>query len=281
MARPLRIEYAGALYHVTSRGNAQQEIYFSDADREAFLALLATSCERHGWLCHGYCLMTNHYHLLIETQYPTLSKGMKYVNGVYIQYFNRAHDRVGHIFQIRFKSIMVERDSYLLELCRYIVLNPVRAQMVKTAKDWPWSSYRATAGMTQPVKALTTDWVLGNFGKQRKRANIKYRMFVAEGKSQPSPWQKLKNQVFLGADEFVEETQCKLREDQSLADIPKPQKLAPKKALEYYIKHFSEKEGMARAYLSGHYTLSEVGKAYSKSYATVSRAVQAFENVVD
>ncbi|MDZ7924872.1 MAG: transposase [Marinagarivorans sp.] len=124
MARPLRIEYAGALYHITARGNAQQSIYLTDKDRKLFLSLLATACERFGWFCHSYCLMTNHYHLLIETANPNLSKGMKYLNGTYTQSFNRGHQRVGRVFQGRFKAIMVERDSYLLELCRYIVLNP-------------------------------------------------------------------------------------------------------------------------------------------------------------
>lgn len=125
------------------------------------------------------------------------------------------------------------------------------------------------------TRILTTDWVLGNFGKQRKRAVEGYRAFVADGKNQPSPWQKLKNQVFLGSDSFVEDTQCKLRDEQSLNDVPKLQKLTPPKPLEYYVANYPEREAMALAYLSGHYTLSEVGAVFSKSYATVSRAVKA------
>ncbi|BFM10183.1 hypothetical protein R50072_03360 [Simiduia litorea] len=277
MVRPLRIEYAGALYHITARGNAQQNIYGGDDDKRYFLDQLADACERYRWYCHAYCLMTNHYHLLVETQNPNLSKGMKYLNGIYTQYFNRTHKRVGHVFQGRFKAIMVERDNYLLELCRYIVLNPVRAHMVRAAKDWPWSSYRATAGMSDPVRALTTDWVLGNFGKQYKRAVEGYRAFVADGKDQPSPWQRLKNQVFLGSDSFVEDTQCKMRDEQSQNDIPKLQRLAPPKPLAYYAENYPEREAMALAYLSGHYTLSEVGAVFSKSYATVSRAVRSYK----
>lgn len=278
MARPLRVEYAGALYHITSRGNARQDIYRADEDRDEFLALLGQVCERYQWLCHAYCLMSNHYHLLIETGRPSLSKGMRQLNGVYTQFYNRRYNRVGHVFQGRYKAIMVERDSYLLELCRYIVLNPVRAQMVRSARDWPWSSYRATAGLSEAIPALTTDWVLGNFGKQKSRAMAGYRVFVAEGKKQPSPWQQLKNQVFLGSDDFVEDVQCKMRDDQSLDSVPKPQKLSPPKPLSFYKTHYPEREAMARAYLSGHYTLSEVGKVFSKSYATVARAVRAYEN---
>ena len=142
MARPLRIEFAGALYHVTSKGNAREAIYLTDEDRQQFLTLLENTVKRYDWYCHAYCLMGNHYHLLIETNTPALSKGMKYLNGTYTQYFNRRHQRVGHVFQGRFKAILVQKEAYLLELARYIVLNPVRAQMVRSAKDWP-STYQS------------------------------------------------------------------------------------------------------------------------------------------
>lgn len=136
MARPLRIEFPGALYHVTSRGNAQENIYRDDNDRVEFISLLNKSCKRFDWYCHAYCLMSNHYHLLIETGNPNLSKGMKYLNGLYTQIYNRTHNRVGHVYQGRFKSILVQKETYLLELSRYIVLNPVRARMVRSVKDW-------------------------------------------------------------------------------------------------------------------------------------------------
>lgn len=124
--------------------------------------------------------------------------------------------------------------------------------MVRSAKDWPWSSYRATVGFVKPETCLTVDWVLGNFGKQRKRATAKYREFVREGKSQPSPWQALKNQVYLGSEEFVLQAQGYIKEEQSLDDIPKPQKLAPPKPLSYFVTGYNRNEGMARAYLRGH-----------------------------
>jgi REP element-mobilizing transposase RayT len=170
MARPLRIEFAGALYHVTSRGNERRAIFFSDDDRLAFLGILADVVDRFNWLCHAYCLMTNHYHLLVETADANLSKGMRQLNGVYTQYVNRTHQRVGHLFQGRFKGILVQRDSYLLELARYIVLNPVRAGMVSHPADWPWSSYRGTVGLEEPPAFLTTDWVVSAFGQERARA---------------------------------------------------------------------------------------------------------------
>ena len=238
MSRPLRIEFAGALYHITARGNAQQDIFLDAGDRENFLSLLQRSKDRHHWVCHAYCLMSNHYHLLIETQQPTLSKGMKFINGLYTQQFNRKHHRVGHVFQGRFKGILIESEPYLLEVARYIVLNPVRARMVRSAKDWPWSSYRATAGLSEAHPCLVTDWVLSNFAKNKKRAYEIYRQFVKEGKGQSSPWESLKNQIYLGSDQFVKDVQCKMDPEQSLEDIPKLQKQAPPKPLSYYQKKY-------------------------------------------
>lgn len=279
MARPLRIEFSGALYHVTSRGNARQAIYVSNDDRQQFLTLFQNTVERYNWYCHAYCLMDNHYHLLIETNSPTLSKGMKYLNGTYTQYFNRQHQRVGHVFQGRFKAILVQKNSYLLELARYIVLNPVRAKMVRSANQWPWSSYRATAGFANSVPCLTTDWLLAGFSDKKNEAQLRYRDFVRAGKGQPSPWQQLKNQIYLGSDDFESEVQCKIGPDQSLEDIPKIQKQTPVKPLKFFSEHYtSRNESMAHAYLSGHYTLSEVGKYFGVSYATVSRAVKMLEN---
>ena len=278
MARPLRIEFAGALYHITARGNAQQDVFLNNEDRQGFLNLLQKANERHHWYCHAYCLMSNHYHLLIETQQPTLSKGMKYINGVYTQQFNKRHNRVGHVFQGRFKGILVESESYLLELARYIVLNPVRAGMVRAAKDWPWSSYRATAGLTEGHRCLTTDWVLSAFGKQKKRSQDRYRKFVQAGKEQVSPWVSLKNQIYLGSDDFIKDMQCKIRPEQPLDDIPALQKQAPVKPLEFFKEQNEDKKvAMAKAYLSGHYTLQQVGEYFNVSYATVSRAVKKLE----
>lgn len=131
MARPLRLEFPGAIYHVTARGNARNAIFLDDEDRALFLGGLGEVVTRFGWLCHAYCLMDNHYHLLIETPEGNLSLGMRQLNGIYTQRFNQRHGCVGHVFQGRFKAIVVDRDSYLLELCQYAVLNPIRAGMVE------------------------------------------------------------------------------------------------------------------------------------------------------
>jgi putative transposase len=186
MARPLRIEFSGAIYQVTSRGNAREDIYLDDTDRAMFLGVLAEVISRFDWRCHVYCLMGNHYHWLIETPEPNLSKGMRQLNGVYTQRFNRRHGRVGHVFQGRYKAILVERDSYLKELARYGVLNPVRAKRVQHPGDWPWSSYAMTAGKAVSPVWLSTEWLLGQFGPQRERAQNAYVHFVEEGQGLPS-----------------------------------------------------------------------------------------------
>ena len=174
MSRPLRLELSGGLYHVTSRGNRREDIFVDDVDREAWLETLAQCCERYNWAIHAWCQMTNHYHLIVETAEGNLSAGMRQLNGVYTQKLNRRHARVGHVFQGRFKGILVERDSYLLELARYVVLNPVRAGMVKNVRQWTWSSYPAMVGTAPRPGWLHTDWVLGQFGAQRARQIERY-----------------------------------------------------------------------------------------------------------
>lgn len=211
MARPLRIEFAGALYHITSRGNERRAIYRDDTDRARFLDVLADSVPKFRWYCHAYCLMDNHYHLLIETADASLSRGMRHLNGVYTQYHNVRHRRVGHLFQGRYKAILVQKEAYLLELARYIVLNPVRVGMVSTPEQWPWSSFPAMLGVGPSVKWLTVDWILASFAPRRDEAISRYRRFVLDGIGRESPWDDLKNQIFLGSDQFVAETQCQLQ----------------------------------------------------------------------
>jgi putative transposase len=224
MARPLRIEFSGALYHVTARGNERRNIFFSDEDRLRFLSSLGEVCEEFNWRCHAYCQMTNHYHLLVETLDANLSKGMRHLNGVYTQTINRTHRRVGHLFQGRFKGILVEKENYLLELARYIALNPVRARMVAQARDWVWSSYCATVGLTPAPPFLTTDWLLSAFGGERREARLRFERFVADGMERPSPWRDLRHQIYLGSDRFVESMQQRIKDDQPLDESKRPVK---------------------------------------------------------
>ena len=210
MARPLRIEFPGAVYHITSRGNGRQKIFLDDQDNRKFLELFGKTLERFNWICHAFCLMVNHYHLMIETPDANLSKGMHHLNANFCQSHNKRHDTVGHLFQGRFKAIVVDRDSYLMELARYVVLNPVRAGMVARPEDWPWSSYRATAGLpvSEGSEFVTTAWLLGQFGPDEMTARRRYLDFVSAGVGMGSPWPQLQAQLFSRQRDIYRRTQA-------------------------------------------------------------------------
>ena len=275
MARPLRLEIAGALYHVTSRGDRREDIYDNDDDRKAFLSVLKSVCDTCNWVCHAYCLMSNHYHLLIETPDANLSRGMRQLNGIYTQTFNRMNRRVGHVFQGRYKAILVEKESYLLELSRYIVLNPVRAGMVGSAKDWPWSSYQATVGLVNVPEYLNVEWVLSAFAKRKSVAIEKYKQFVADGKGQPSPWEFLQKQIYLGTEKFVENMQAMVDGEKELSEIPSSQRRpTPKSLAEYESLSNDRNTAIIRAYESGGYTLKEIGDYFGLHYSSVSGIIK-------
>lgn len=202
---------------------------------------------------------------------------MRQLNGVYTQRFNRKHERVGHVFQGRYKAVVVQKESYLLELARYIVLNPVRARMVRSAREWLWSSYRATAGMADAPPWLMTDWILSTFSGRRRAAMEQYKAFVAEGRDQPAVWEQLKNQVYLGSDAFVLKMQARLEtQDADLSEIPLPQRRQRARPLAHYEKQASSRdEAVALAYASGGYGLKEIGEHFGLHYSRVSRIVAA------
>ena len=277
MARPLRIEYSGAFYHVTSRGNARTDIFFDDADRETFLRVLASVVERFGWRVHAYCLMGNHYHLLAETPEPNLSRGMRRLNGIYTQRFNRRHGRVGHVLQGRFKAIVVERERYLLELSRYIALNPVRAGFARTPGEWLWSSYGATAG-THPVPPwLTVGPILSRFSARRGAAQRGFREFVSDGLDGPSPWRALRGQVLLGTDAFVREMAPQIAALGGLSETPRPQRFAARPALGAFLDEARasirsrRNELILEAHHRHGYTLGEIAHYLRLHYSTISR----------
>ena len=205
MARQLRLQFPGAVYHVTSRGNAGQDIFADDEDRTRFLELLEREIEQHRWRCHAYCLMDNHYHLLVETPEANLSRGMKRFNMTYAQGFNRRHQRNGHLFQGRYHTVIVEKGRALLELCRHVVLNPVRVGMAAVPEVWPWSSYRATASGRGGWDGLSSGWILRQFSDQDELARRAYRQFVREGIGGASPWDDLRARSFLGGYSFLRE----------------------------------------------------------------------------
>ncbi len=276
MSRPLRIEYPNAIYHITSRGNAQANIFLDDTDRELFLQTLESVIKRFGWLCHAYCLMDNHYHLVIETPQPNLCGGMRQLNGVYTQRFNRVHQRVGHVFQGRYKSILVERDAYLLELCRYVVLNPVRAKMVDHVSQWHWSSYAATAGIDACPSWLSIRWLLGQFSHSHR--SIAYAQFVANGVEEACLWDGLSKQIYLGSDTFVDGVKSLVDMPTDLPEVPRMQWKPAGKSLDDYENEGKHRnDAMARAFLEGEFRMNEIAAHFGVHYSTVSRAVKKIE----
>ena len=287
MARPLRIEFPGAVYHLTSRGNARQPVFADAQDRHAFLDTLAEVVARFGWRCHAYCLMDNHYHLLVETPEANLARGMRQVNGVYTQRFNRRHQQSGHLFQGRYQAILVDRDAYLLELCRYVVLNPVRAGLVRGAGQYPWSSYRVTAGRAIPPTFLTVDWLLDRFGGDRAEAQESYKRFVREGLRAPSPWDALKGQVLLGDDDFVEKLRPLLADAAAQVEVPKRQRRLARPPVAKVLAGVADapraerNRRIAAAYLDQDYTLTEIANHLRLHYTTISKIVRAAQSTIN
>lgn len=278
MARPLRIEFPGALYHVTTRGNARRAIFKSDSDRWRFLATLDDTTERHHWLIHAYCLMPNHYHLLVETPEGNLSSGMRRLNGVYTQKFNHRNEQVGHLFQGRFKAILVDRDAYFLELCRYIVLNPVRAGLVDAPEDFAWSSYRAMLGLAPSPDCLGKEAVLAYFGRDRRHAREAYQRFVRQGMGGKSPMADVQGQCLLGGRDFVERHLHHLQEVGEETEVPRVQRTLGRPSLEDLFSKADSKTRRRRSILEAHldhgYTQQAISRHLGIHYSTVSRTVK-------
>ena len=186
MPRRPRTLVPGGIYHVTARGSRGGEIFVDlPVDCTRFLATVAEVVERLGWRCHGYCLIPNHYHLLVETPNADLPVGMHRLNGLYAQWFNRRYAGRGHVFQARFHDVLIESNSHLLEVSRYMPLNPVRAALCADPGQWPWSSFRVIAGVVEPESFLTVDWILSQFGAEPSRARASFRAFVDDGLRHP------------------------------------------------------------------------------------------------
>jgi putative transposase len=225
MARPLRIEFAGALYHLTSRGNERRAIFRSDRDRKAFLTFLGQAARRFGWSVTAWVLMTNHYHLVIQTREPNLSRGMQWLNGAYAGRFNRVHGRCGHVYQGRFKAFLIDKEAYFAEVLRYVVLNPVRAKMVERPEGYKWSSYRATAGLEIAPEWFDLATVLPLFGGAPEQAQPAYREFVlAAIGCEDRLWDKLTNQIFLGAEGWIKAMRKQVESKPRSTDHPRRQR---------------------------------------------------------
>ena len=279
MTRPLRIEFNGAVYHITSRGNARQTIFLDEKDFADFLRVLCSVVKRYHFILHTYCLMNNHYHLLIETPYGNLSKGMRQLNGLYTQRFNQRHQRAGHLFQGRYKAILVDKDNYLLELSRYVVLNPVRAKIVKDPGDWEWSAYQATTGH-KGISCLTTDWILSQFAKEQKAASREYQAFVLSGIKTESPLKAVKGQLFIGQDNFIDTINHLIQGKENLKEITKKQRYVTKPPLNEIFEPKDKKskdQAMYEAHQQYGYTLKDIAEYIGVHYTTVSKVIKRID----
>jgi hypothetical protein len=228
--------------------------------------------------------MNNHYHLVIETPDGNLSKGMRQLNGVYTMRFNRRHGSVGHIFQGRYKAILVQKESHLLEVCRYVVLNPLRAKAVEVPERWRWSSYRAMVGIERAHPCLTIDWILGQFGSKRRTAEKRYRVFVMDGIRGHRIWDDVKGQSILGGEDFVSRLIGYARGYEEVKEIPKVQRyLNRPKLAEIFKNARGEKRRrdrrIAEAVQRWGYSEREVADYLRLHYSTVSRLIRRGANI--
>lgn len=277
MTRPLRIEFPGAVYHVTARGDQLNSIYREDTDRYVWLEVLGLVCARFNFVTHAYCQMTNHFHLLVETVEGNLSQGMRQLNGIYSQRVNRRHGLVGHVFQGRYHAVLVHKEAHLLELARYIVLNPVRAGMVRAADEWFWSSHHFMLDSAGKPAWLNTQWLLGQFGPGPTRAVDAYRQFVAAGAGSPSPLERVQHQLVLGDVGFAAQNREHTESDSLVAVSKAHRRIAALTLPEYEARIEGRDRAMAEAYFSTAFTMAEIGAYFRVSYKTVSRAVKRYE----
>jgi REP element-mobilizing transposase RayT len=279
MARPLRIHIPHAFYHVMSRGNAKQTIFAADADYERFLELLGVTSSRFGVLCCAYCLMPNHFHLLLQPGAWPVSRMMQQLNSAYSQSFNRVHERVGHVLQGRFKAILVDRDEYFLQLLRYIMLNPVEAGLVDRPDAWRWSSYRATAGLSEAPLFVALDDVWRMFATSKSAAWRRFVAFVDAGRGQAAPSEA----VVFGSHEFRADVAIALQPHRATRDFSRRERYAVRPSLESMFASCHDSSSrhrlMAEAYWLWGYTLREIGIFVGCHVSTVWKQIRRVESV--
>ena len=285
MSRPLRIEFPGAVYHVTARGDRRESIFVDDEDRVALLAIVEQGLDRFDAQMLAYCLMGNHYHFVLHTRSANLSLLMRHINGVYSQRFNRRHGLVGHLLQGRFKAILVDRDAYLLEVCRYVELNPVRATLVGDPAEWPWSSYRSHVGLTGGLAWLDTaglhGYLLGHDAQtpaDPRRAARMYAQWVAAGRDVRLWDDALNRQVFLGDDNFVERMQALMAPASKTAPaIPLRQRGAPKGLSDWLRECSSREEALWMAHTHSGLRMTALAAELGLSVVRVSQLIAKVE----
>ncbi|OFW57359.1 MAG: hypothetical protein A2Y75_06250 [Candidatus Solincola sediminis] len=281
MGRPLRLEFPGAFYHVVSRGNAKQAIFESDDDRRLFLGTLSRVIKRHNMILHAYCLMQNHFHLLIETPDGNLSRGMHNLNCLYCQTYNSRHDRVGHLFQGRYRAAVIDEDEYFLTVARYIVLNPVRAKIVTYPSGYIWSSYLDTIGARIPPAFLTVGSILKEFSEDEEKARNSYHVFILQGLDQEISY-SLPDCSILGSSEFVDKLKDMMATKKTIREIPRRDRFADRPNIERVIRLGSKQDerdtGIFLAFHEFGYRQKEIADHLKLSPSTVSKIIKKMES---
>ena len=283
MGRQLRIEFPGAFYHVTSRGNQRQAIVQDDQDRHTFLDCLERAHDKFDSLIHTFCLMDNHFHLFIETPRGNLSRIMHLINTSYSLYYNSRYSRVGHLFQGRFTAILIDADSYAMAVSRYIHLNPFRAGLVSDPHDYPWSSIREFVGNRATQPWLKVDFVLSLFNENNFKARLEYAAFVLDGAMNPphNPLQDAESSLILGSSSFIEEIKKKIPAQKPISrDVPAVAKLKKKATMEEISQtvesalgqsnRFTRNAAIFVAHTKSDYPLKEIARFYSLSLSAVN-----------
>ena len=278
MSRPLRLEFENALYHVTSRGDRLEAIFDNDGDRYALLEVVARGAARFDAIVIAYCLMSNHYHFVLQTHRPNLSRLMRHINGVYTQTYNRRHGKVGHLFQGRFKAVLIDSDAYLLEVCRYVDLNPVRAGMVANPGDWAWSSYRTHAGSATPSLWLDSAMLYRQFAPDGNGSEgpASYARFVAQGAGIKLWDQRLSAQIYFGSEEFLRRMQTRAAGSEA-KEIPRTQRRPASRSLEWYFDRYDRNGAIVQAFREGAYTQTAIARLSGLSVSRISRLIGADE----
>jgi len=299
VARSLRLSFDDACYHITSRGNRKENIFYTDHDRLVFLRKLSETLRKYSIICYAYCLMDNHYHLFLKTPNANISEGMHYLNTSYTNWFKAEHAIVGVIFQGRYKSVLVDEDSYVKVLSAYIHLNPLRAGIVKDLSEYKWSSYLDYEGRKKSIERLDTEFILNQFGEDIGRARRRYREFVLSNRDRESPLKDSYRGIALGGEAYIEKIKERISSvgrQREITETRLEDRHSPEEIMELMMDKlqiereeiFSKKRGNVYRKLALYLirrrtrlSLKEIGEVFKMDYAAVSQAVKRFEGLME
>lgn len=299
MARSLRLSFDDACYHITSRGNRKENIFYTDHDRLVFLRKLSETLRKYSIICYAYCLMDNHYHLFLKTPSANISEGMHYLNTSYTNWFKAEHAIVGVIFQGRYKSVLVDEDSYVKVLSAYIHLNPLRAGIVKDLSEYKWSSYLDYEGRKKSIERLDTEFILNQFGEDIGSARRRYREFVLSNRDRESPLKDSYRGIALGGEAYIEKIKERISSvgrQREITETRLEDRHIPEEIMELMMDKlqiereeiFSKKRGNVYRKLALYLirsrtrlSLKEIGEVFKMDYAAVSQTVKRFEGLME